>query len=175
MKCTSCGAELAEGTVFCTSCGSKVAQPAAPAVTDTPVVSAAPVVPATPAPQPVPGPAPAAPAYQSPAYQSPAYQTPAYQAPVQPAPQPSVYVQPQVNSTPISPLGYIGYNILFNLPLIGIIMLFVFSFSNANINRKNYARSYLIVYAVIIILSILGFILTLILGASLPELFSQFS
>ena len=164
MKCTSCGAELAEGTVFCTSCGTKVSQPAAPEI---PAPVAAPVAPMAPSPAPQPQAAPPMPAPQ------PSYQMPAYQAPPQPAPQTNVYVQPQVNTTPISPLGYIGYNLLFGLPLIGIIMIFVFSFSNGNINRKNFARSYLIVYAVFLVLGILGFLLTLLLGASIPEIMSQ--
>ena len=43
---------------------------------------------------------------------------------------------------PISAWGYFGYTILFCIPILGIILLIVFALSNANINRRNYARSY---------------------------------
>jgi hypothetical protein len=56
---------------------------------------------------------------------------------------------------PISAWGYFGYNILFNIPLIGFIMLIIYSFDNSNINRKNYARSYFCIYALIIIVLII--------------------
>lgn len=47
---------------------------------------------------------------------------------------------------PISAWGYFGYSILFNLPVIGIIFLIIFSFDSSNINRRNYARSFFCVY-----------------------------
>ena len=50
---------------------------------------------------------------------------------------------------PISVWGYLGYNILFALPIIGIIMILVFSFGkDRNVNVKNYARSYILVYVI---------------------------
>ena len=42
---------------------------------------------------------------------------------------------------PMSPWGYFGYSLLFSIPLIGLILLIVFSLNNENINRRNYARS----------------------------------
>ena len=54
---------------------------------------------------------------------------------------------------PISMWGYLGYSILFALPIIGIIMIFVFSFSkDENINVRNYARSYILIYVIGVIL-----------------------
>lgn len=42
---------------------------------------------------------------------------------------------------PISMWGYFGYEILFSLPIIGIILLIVFSLGGTkNINLKNFAR-----------------------------------
>ena len=38
---------------------------------------------------------------------------------------------------PLSPWAYFGYNLLFSIPILGFIMLIVFSFSNENINRRN--------------------------------------
>lgn len=44
---------------------------------------------------------------------------------------------------PISMWGYFGYQILFAIPCIGIILLCVFAFGGTqNINLKNFARSY---------------------------------
>lgn len=58
---------------------------------------------------------------------------------------------------PISMWGYFGYQFLFGLPVIGLILAIVWSFSSENINRRNYARSqfcwliiYLVIFAVII-------------------------
>ena len=49
------------------------------------------------------------------------------------------------NYKPISAWGYIGYQLLFGLPLIGLIFILVFSFGGtSNENLKNYARSFLI-------------------------------
>ena len=44
---------------------------------------------------------------------------------------------------PISMWGYFGYEILFAIPIIGFILLLVFSFGGTrNKNLKNFARSY---------------------------------
>lgn len=43
---------------------------------------------------------------------------------------------------PITAWGYLGYSILFSLPMIGIICLVAFSFSDKNYNRRNFARSF---------------------------------
>jgi len=57
----------------------------------------------------------------------------------------------------IKPWGYIGYNILFNIPIIGFILLIVFSFDKFNLNRKYFA-----IYVLIrdILLFVFGFIIT---------------
>ena len=58
---------------------------------------------------------------------------------------------------PISAWGYFGYNILFNIPVVGFILLITFSFDNSNINRRNYARSFFCIYllfAIIIVVAI---------------------
>ena len=44
---------------------------------------------------------------------------------------------------PISMWGYFGYQILFAIPLIGLILLIVFALGGTrNVNLRNYARSY---------------------------------
>lgn len=61
---------------------------------------------------------------------------------------------------PISPWGYVGLNILFAIPIVGFILLIVFSFSKANLNRRNYARSFwcvlLLAIILIVALAIIG-------------------
>ena len=58
---------------------------------------------------------------------------------------------------PISMWGYFGYTILFCIPILGLILAIVWSFSGANINRRNFARSQ---FCVLIILGILCLILS---------------
>lgn len=60
------------------------------------------------------------------------------------------------NYKPLSPWAYFGYGILFNIPVIGFILLIIFSFDDSNINRKNYARSYFCVYILAIILVVIA-------------------
>lgn len=67
---------------------------------------------------------------------------------------------------PLSAWAYFGYGILFNLPVIGFILLIVFSLDNSNINRRNYARSYWCIYILVIIFII---VLT-VLGTSVTEI-----
>ena len=52
---------------------------------------------------------------------------------------------------PISMWGYFGYEILFSIPIVGLILLLIFSFSSKNINKRNFARSYFC-YTIIILL-----------------------
>ena len=59
------------------------------------------------------------------------------------------------NLKPISAWGYIGYQLLFSIPLVGFILLIVFSFDNSNINRRNFARSYFCVLLLAIILLVI--------------------
>lgn len=65
---------------------------------------------------------------------------------------------------PLSPWAYFGYSILFTIPLLGFLLLIIFSFDNSNINRRNYARSFFCVY----ILVFIAFIILIILGISIP-------
>ena len=76
------------------------------------------------------------------------------------------------NYKPISVWGYVGYTILFCIPLIGLILLIVFSFSDANINRRNYARSYWCVLLLCIIIVLILVILSVVLGFSFLAAFS---
>ena len=66
---------------------------------------------------------------------------------------------------PLSPWAYFGYNILFAIPLIGFICAIIFVFENANINRRNYARSFFCGLALLVIFVIIIVVLLGIFGA----------
>lgn len=70
---------------------------------------------------------------------------------------------------PLSPWAYFGFRLLFMIPVIGFILLIVFSFAGKNVNRKNFARSYWCMYIVIlgIVLILLVLIITGILRGTL--------
>ncbi|MDE7167254.1 MAG: ABC transporter permease [Clostridia bacterium] len=62
---------------------------------------------------------------------------------------------------PMGAWSYFGYQILFSIPLIGFIALLVCAFSDTNINRRSFARSY---FCVLIIAIIIAVILVVALG-----------
>ena len=54
---------------------------------------------------------------------------------------------------PISMWGYFGYEILFSIPVIGFILLIVFSAGGSgNINLRNFARSYFCFYIILAVI-----------------------
>ena len=67
------------------------------------------------------------------------------------------YYQPpqQTNDNLVSIGAYIGYTILFSLPLIGLIFAIVFAINHENQSLKNFARAHLILIIASGILSIL--------------------
>lgn len=62
---------------------------------------------------------------------------------------------------PLSPWAYFGLSILFAIPIVGFVFLIVFSFSKANINRRNYARSF---FCSLLLALILFIVLVVCLG-----------
>ncbi len=72
---------------------------------------------------------------------------------------------------PLSPWAYFGYNLLFSIPLVGFILLIVFSCGGtSNLNLKNYARSFWCSLLIGVIIFVVFFILGMALGIS-SELF----
>lgn len=61
---------------------------------------------------------------------------------------------------PISMWGYFGYELLFAIPVVGLILMIIFSFTSNNVNVRNFSRAYLIV-------NILGWVLAFFICASL--------
>lgn len=69
---------------------------------------------------------------------------------------------------PISPWGYLGYNLLFSIPLIGFIILLIFALGGTqNINLRNYARSYFCAMLVAFIFICFVFIFVLLVNSSM--------
>jgi len=127
--CTSCGAQAQEGVRFCTACGKALAEAVAPAPVPVPVPE--PI--SAPIPEPVPAPAPA---YQPPPPPAPVY------APPPPAPAPPA----PATQKPISTIGYIGYFILYAIPVLGLIVSIMLSFgSGRDLNRRSLARAFFVI------------------------------
>ncbi len=54
---------------------------------------------------------------------------------------------------PISMWGYLGYQILFAIPLVGFIMLLVCALGGSrNVNVRNFARSYFCVAIIVVVI-----------------------
>ena len=52
-------------------------------------------------------------------------------------------IDPNYDYTPITMWGYFGYSLLFTIPLVGFILVLVFSFGGTKkINLRNFSRSY---------------------------------
>lgn len=155
---------------ICPNCGTALSQQNVPeieefSIVEQPVQQVIPVE-QKPAAEPVFTNAPApAPVYQSPApTPAPVAQSQAYYPPASVPVSPKVELPPQYR--PLGAWAYFWYGVLFSIPLVGFVFLIVFSFNDANINRRNYARSYwcgLLIAAIIMAVYIL---LWVVLGAS---------
>ena len=72
---------------------------------------------------------------------------------------------------PISVLGYIGYQILFAIPVIGFIFVLIFAFKgDTNKNLQNFARAELVFIIIVVILTIL---FCIIAGAAVLALYQS--
>ena len=70
----------------------------------------------------------------------------------------------------LSPWAYVGYGLLFTLPVIGWILAIVFALNDDNLNRRNFARGYWCMVLVVVILSIVG----MVMGVSIMDGFSSY-
>ena len=83
--------------------------------------------------------------------------------------------EPSEEYKPISPWGYLGYTLLFNIPLVGLILMFVWGFgSGTNKNLKNYARFFLLTILISIIIGIIIGIISAITGAAILSSLSDY-
>ena len=84
-------------------------------------------------------------------------------APVKRARTPS----PGGQSSVVSMFDWLIYLIVAAIPIVGLVMCFVWAFRGGNLNRRNYSRAALIFAAALIVLGI-------ILGVMLRGFFGQF-
>jgi uncharacterized membrane protein YvbJ len=83
-----------------------------------------------------------------PAYTAPPIQQPAMQSAAAPM---------AASSAPMSVGQFIGMFLLLCIPIVNIILLFIWAFgSSTNLNKKNYARATLILMAISVVLWILA-------------------
>lgn len=83
-------------------------------------------------------------------------------------------VQQQIPDShkPISMWGYFGYELLFSIPLVGFIILIVFAAGGtANVNLRNFARSYFCY--MILVLILVSIFVAIIVGAGGAAYLSQ--
>ena len=129
MFCENCGSKLPKGATFCGGCGAKT-EPVQPAYT----AAAEPAPPRLVPPPPI----------NTPPSQAAPSRRQAY------APPPAYAGQP--GSGPLRVGQYIGMLLLMCVPILNIILLFVWGFSSSvNLNKKNFARASLILCAVMLI------------------------
>lgn len=57
---------------------------------------------------------------------------------------------------PMSPWAYFGYEILYAVPVVGWIFLVAHAIGARNINKRNFARSYFVIYVLAIAIFLLG-------------------
>ena len=78
------------------------------------------------------------------------------------------------NYRPISPLGYVGYQFLFAIPVIGFICVIVFAITASNQNVKNFARAQIIIYLLAMLVAAIGVALAVISGVTLQEVLNSY-
>lgn len=175
MICNQCGKENLDTAVFCESCGVRLT-PADPAPeVATPVQEANAPIQTAPQSQdtpPQPQYVPPRPQYVPPQNQY----VPPQPRPVQPyAPiaQPAAPVIPP-EYKPLRGWAYFGWQLLFAIPFVGLILLIVFACGGThNINLRNFARSYFCAMLVGVILTVIGIILALVFGASFAMILEE--
>jgi hypothetical protein len=183
MFCENCGSQMPDGSKFCMSCGAKAAgdEPAneksaqeAAAADMPPVDYASPEVQESSSSQAGTPVIDDQPAQQPAAAQKPAYVQP---APPQVTPMPAQPMQPAgtvpkpEKTTPLGVFKFIGLMIVPCIPLLGFIMVLVWSFgSSFNRNTKNFARALLVLWIIGIILTIIGVVF---LRATIIDIFDD--
>nr|WP_296265500.1 hypothetical protein [uncultured Merdimonas sp.] len=80
--------------------------------------------------------------------------------------------EPGMDQSPLSMGEWILTILVMMIPCVGLIIYLVWAFGkNGNVNRRNYCRAYLIIYAVILVISIL---FVTVFGAALFSTFTYY-
>ena len=74
-------------------------------------------------------------------------------------------------SAVVSTVAWLKYLIVAAIPVIGLVMCFVWAFGRGNLNRRNLFRAALILAAALIVL---GIIISVVFGAVFQGIFRQF-
>ncbi len=78
-----------------------------------------------------------------------------------------VPTQIPVEYKPITAWGYVGYYILYQIPIVGFILMLINAFgSNTNVHLKNLSRCYLILYGIGLVLGLAMIIVPVLIGMS---------
>jgi len=143
MFCENCGNKLPDGAKFCHICGAMI-KPA-------PQVNANLVPPPPPPPPPAPGPTQPPLAYPAQQRYAPPSSPPvSFVAPYHPP-------TPPPNAAPLSVGQYIIMFLLLSVPLLNLVLLFVWGFGGSvNPNKRNLARASLILSAVVFVIALTG-------------------
>lgn len=104
--------------------------------------------------------------------QAPVHAEPSAQTYTQPQPTPNYYAQPEITEDQLpekfKPMGawsYFGHQLLFSIPVVGLILLIVFAVGGTeNINKRNFARSYFCTLLLGAIIGIIVLVLAIVLG-----------
>ncbi len=87
-----------------------------------------------------------------------------------PAPAPAPIVKEVVRQVipdayqPMSPWGFLGLQILYSVPIVGLVFMIIFTFSKGNMSRRNFTRSYWCALLVLAIIAVLFIAVVLILA-----------
>ncbi len=75
---------------------------------------------------------------------------------------------------PVSAWGFVGLQILYSIPIVGLVFLLIHTFSSSNLSRRNFARSiwcWLLLAVIISLISLIVFlVLFLLMGIGINEL-----
>ena len=152
MFCEKCGKEMLDTAKFCPSCGApaEVVEEAADALEAEPVVE---------------------PVESSEPVEEPVEETKA--AVAETPPPPPVYGKSKDLLKPLSTASYFWMFFLMAIPVIRLISLLVWSFSdNVNVNKKHFAHAFFIWVLVSLILTIIAaIVLFIVYGATFYEMF----